>query len=217
MLVPRAVNCHHRPSLPIKPTHRQPYPGLHCCQAAHVPASSKLLPDPVGRGVWGEGGKPEKQNKPGSLHLSHIGSQTQMPGCIRHCHTGLQIFAPWVRPCERTLTPIPHARKREAWAPAPRSPLSPTPATLPPRETMSSAGSGLRGRSCGWRKNTPGEGKSRGTEVFNPASQPARTPTSSLEMSRALGLAAGRSRFTARGLCSSLSLCPSSVAPAKSP
>lgn len=160
-------------------------PGAPLLSSSACVCLFKTSSRPSGAGCVGGGGKPENQNEPGSLHLSHTGSQTRTPGCIHHCHTGLQISAPWVRPCERTLTPIPHARRREAWASAPRSPLSPNPATSPPRETMSSAGSGLRGRSCGWRESTPWEGESRGTEVFSPTGQPARTPTSSLEMSRA--------------------------------
>lgn len=202
------MNCHHRPSLQSSPLTTSPTWGsIAVKQRMCLPLQNVFQNSRVGVGE----GASQGSNEPGSLRLSHIGSQTSTPGCIRHWHTGLQISAPWVRPCERTLTQS-HTPGGGKLGPLAHAPLNPTLQYRSQREIMSSAGIRAQRKEL-WveREYSLGSGRERhrGLQPCRPASEDTH-----LQSGDEQGPQAGSRQTQVQ---SQGSRYPSSVTPAESP
>lgn len=149
-------------------------------------------------------GEPGRRNQAQSLLLGHT-----EPDSDAACKSLLP-----GRPGKRMLTLSPHTGEREAWAPA--SPHRSPQHLLPGKPRALQDQDSGRGRSG--RVTAPWKGKSHGTELCSPTGRPAGKDAH-LQPGEEKGRMGWQSADpgASLGLWSSLTLCPFSVFPAKSP
>ena len=210
------MNCHHRPSLPIKPTHHQPYLGLHCCQAACVSASSKLLPDTVGQGVVGGGASQRIRMNLGPCISATLVARLR---CLVVSIIATQACKSLLLQLDRARGPHPNPTCQEEESLGPSSMLPPQPH---PCNIISQGNHELcrirtqRKELQVEREYSPGgrEPRYRGLQLRRPASED--TDLQSGDEQGHLGWQPADPGSQPGGSAPH-SLCPSSVFPAKSP